>query len=130
MLTSKHIHDVSHTTSCSSRRALLLAGVAATVASTSTAVADEVPLEKMPFLDGKDYGKSRMRCVGSPLTCTAAHVLHRYPDYTLTTSGLQYIDLREGTGKQPQQGATVLIDWGGYTIGYYGRPFEARNKVR
>lgn len=53
----------------------------------------------------------------------------RYPDYTLTPSGLQYIDLREGSGKQPQQGATVLIDWGGYTIGYYGRPFEARNKV-
>ena len=24
---------------------------------------------------------------------------------------------------------TVVIDWDGYTIGYYGRPFEARNKV-
>jgi hypothetical protein len=23
----------------------------------------------------------------------------------------------------------VVIDWAGYTIGYYGRPFEARNKV-
>lgn len=23
-----------------------------------------------------------------------------------------------------------MVDWAGYTIGYYGRPFEARNKVR
>jgi hypothetical protein len=23
-----------------------------------------------------------------------------------------------------------VLDWDGYTIGYYGRPFEARNKAR
>ncbi len=23
----------------------------------------------------------------------------------------------------------MVIDWAGFTIGYYGRPFEARNKV-
>ena len=23
-----------------------------------------------------------------------------------------------------------MIDWDGYTIGYYGRPFEARNKPK
>lgn len=97
---------------------------------------DEVPLEKMPLLEGKDYGKPRMRYMRwlqYPVQPHSTHTTHpanpRYPDYTLTPSGLQYIDLREGTGKQPQQGATVLIDWGGYTIGYYGRPFEARNKV-
>ena len=32
-------------------------------------------------------------------------------------------------GDPPRQGATVAIDWDGYTIGYYGRPFQARNKV-
>lgn len=53
----------------------------------------------------------------------------RYPDYTATPSGLQYQDLKEGAGAQPQPGQTVVIDWAGYTIGYYGRPFEARNKV-
>ncbi|KAG4152746.1 hypothetical protein ERO13_D04G141000v2 [Gossypium hirsutum] len=37
----------------------------------------------------------------------------RYPDYTETVSGLQY-----------------KVDWDGYTIGYYGRIFEARNKTK
>ena len=34
-----------------------------------------------------------------------------------------------GTGKDARPGAQVTVDWDGYTIGYYGRPFEARNKV-
>lgn len=34
-----------------------------------------------------------------------------------------------GKGECPQRGQTAVIDWDGYTIGYYGRPFEARNKV-
>lgn len=54
----------------------------------------------------------------------------RYPDFTMTPSGLQYKDLREGSGESPQPGDTLVVDWDGYTIGYYGRPFEARNKVR
>ena len=55
--------------------------------------------------------------------------LHRYSDYVRTPSGLQYQDLRPGTGKDAREGAQVTVDWDGYTIGYYGRPFEARNKV-
>ena len=47
----------------------------------------------------------------------------------MTASGLQYKDLREGLGESPQPGDTLVVDWSGYTIGYYGRPFEARNKV-
>ena len=46
-----------------------------------------------------------------------------------TPSGLQYTDIREGTGPQPRKGQTAVVDWSGVTIGYYGRPFEARNKV-
>ena len=56
--------------------------------------------------------------------------MRRYSDYVRTPSGLQYQDLREGTGKDARQGAQVTVDWDGYTIGYYGRPFEARNKER
>lgn len=65
-INGRFTRDVSLTAS-RSRRALLLAGVAVAVASTSTpsAIADEVPMEKMPLLEGKDYGKSRMRCAGS-----------------------------------------------------------------
>ncbi|KAL3700337.1 hypothetical protein R1sor_018359 [Riccia sorocarpa] len=68
----------------------------------------------MPALRGKDYGKSKMR----------------FPDYVETPSGLQYKDLREGTGPAAEEGDQVMVDWAGYTIGYYGRIFEARNKAK
>ncbi|XP_022724931.1 peptidyl-prolyl cis-trans isomerase FKBP19, chloroplastic [Durio zibethinus] len=68
----------------------------------------------MPALRGKDYGKTKMR----------------FPDYTQTESGLQYKDLRVGDGPTPKMGETVVVDWDGYTIGYYGRIFEARNKTK
>lgn len=71
-------------------------------------------LEPMPLLQGKDYGKPRMR----------------FPEYELTPSGLQFKDLREGTGATPRPGQNIVMDWDGYTIGYYGRPFEARNKPK
>lgn len=68
----------------------------------------------MPALKGKDYGKTKMR----------------YPDYIETKSGLQYKDLRIGNGPTPKPGEMVVVDWDGYTIGYYGRIFEARNKTK
>uniref|UniRef100_A0A7N0TZ14 peptidylprolyl isomerase n=1 Tax=Kalanchoe fedtschenkoi TaxID=63787 RepID=A0A7N0TZ14_KALFE len=43
---------------------------------------------------------------------------------------LQYKDLRVGSGPTPKMGDTVVVDWDGYTIGYYGRIFEARNKTK
>ncbi|XP_057550783.1 uncharacterized protein LOC130828800 isoform X2 [Amaranthus tricolor] len=81
---------------------------AAVAAASSSEFAD------MPALRGKDYGKTKMR----------------YPDYTETESGLQFKDLRMGTGPTPKTGDTVVVDWDGYTIGYYGRIFEARNKTK
>jgi len=55
----------------------------------------------------------------------------RFSDYVLTESGLQYKDLKEGTGSRfPKAGDQVVVDWDGYTIGYYGRIFEARNKPK
>jgi len=53
-----------------------------------------------------------------------------YPDFTELASGLQVKDAREGKGEPPREGDRVVIDWEGYTIGYYGRIFEARNKAR
>ncbi|GAA0166970.1 chaperone [Lithospermum erythrorhizon] len=68
----------------------------------------------MPALRGKDYGKTKMK----------------YPDYSETNSGLQYKDMRMGSGPIPKMGDTVVVDWAGFTIGYYGRIFEARNKSK
>ncbi|TXG48764.1 hypothetical protein EZV62_024639 [Acer yangbiense] len=74
-------------------------------------VAAAADFTDMPALRGKDYGKT-------------------YPDYTETESGLQYKDLWPGFGPTPKMGQTVVVDWDGYTIGYYGRIFEARNKTK
>ncbi|WOH13717.1 hypothetical protein DCAR_0833228 [Daucus carota subsp. sativus] len=76
--------------------------------------ADASEFADMPALKGKDYGKTKMR----------------YPDYIETNSGLQYKDLRVGNGPMPKKGDMVVVDWDGYTIGYYGRIFEARNKTK
>lgn len=54
----------------------------------------------------------------------------RYSDYVSTESGLQYQDLVEGKGATAKYGQTAVVDWSGVTIGYYGRPFEARNKPK
>jgi len=35
-----------------------------------------------------------------------------------------------GKGDSPRPGDRVCIDWEGYTIGYYGRPFEAKGKIK
>ncbi|XP_061359473.1 peptidyl-prolyl cis-trans isomerase FKBP19, chloroplastic [Gastrolobium bilobum] len=104
--------------SCFERRKMVLSSVgiiAGTLCNNSNrgiALANEYA--DMPALRGKDYGKTKMR----------------YPDYTETESGLQYKDLRPGSGPKPKKGETVVVDWDGYTIGYYGRIFEARNKTK
>jgi len=70
--------------------------------------------EYQPALKGLDYGKPRTF----------------YPDFVQKPSGLQYKVVTEGTGRAPKKGDRVAIDWEGYTIGYYGRPFQTRNKVK
>ncbi|KAF3790480.1 Peptidyl-prolyl cis-trans isomerase [Nymphaea thermarum] len=102
----------------------LIVGASQFISKDVLAVAAE--FADMPALRGKDYGKTKMR----------------YPDYTETSSGLQYKhidcdmnlkglqDLRLGSGPTPNVGETVVVDWDGYTIGYYGRIFEARNKTK
>lgn len=82
--------------------------------SSSAAKAASTQFEYQPALQGLDYGKPR----------TA------YPDFTQMKSGLQYKSVKEGSGISPDTGDRVVLDWEGYTIGYYGRPFQARNKVK
>ncbi|KAF0905565.1 hypothetical protein E2562_007362 [Oryza meyeriana var. granulata] len=99
------------------RRLLLIPAISISVGSFQYAFEKEAAKAEfadMPALRGKDYGKTKMR----------------YPDYTETESGLQYKDLRVGDGPSPKKGETVVVDWDGYTIGYYGRIFEARNKTK
>lgn len=101
-----------------SKRALLSitgSSLAAIVVAQPSKADDQLSkYTPMDALKGKNYGKPRMR----------------YNDFELTDSGLQYKDLKPGNGEVPQPGDKVVIDWSGYTIGYYGRPFEARNKAK
>ena len=49
------------------------------------------------LIDARSYGKSRMRAA----------------DFTLTESGLQFKDLKEGAGPSPAAGQTAVVDWDG-----------------
>ena len=63
-----------------------------------------------PGIAGKDYGKSKMA----------------YSDFTSTNSGLAYKDATLGKGSKPKNGDRVVVEWTGYTIGYFGRPFQTK----
>jgi len=68
----------------------------------------------MEGIKGKDYGKSEVL----------------YSDFVKTRSGIQYKVVREGQKDglvYKDSSKIAVIDWDGYTLGYYGRPFEARN---
>ncbi|KAH9658471.1 peptidyl-prolyl cis-trans isomerase FKBP19 [Citrus sinensis] len=112
--------EISHTSNRQvvERRRVLISSIGLLAVALFNASKDGVVLAAefadMPALRGKDYGKTKMR----------------YPDYIETESGLQYKDLRQGSGPKPKMGETVVVDWDGYTIGYYGRIFEARNKTK
>ena len=109
------MHDIP---SFLNRRAILAAPILAGAVSLTAcfpggALADQgtprftkegSAVEFMPAIADKDYGKARTV----------------YPDYEMTPSGLQYKDLRVGQGAQPKQGSTCVVDWDGFTIGYYG----------
>ena len=75
--------------------------------STAFAASD---LAYQPALEGKGYGKTVMD----------------YGDFTKTDSGLLFKDAKIGTGQRPEKGDRVVVDWSGYTIGYFGRPFETK----
>lgn len=50
-----------------------------------------------------------------------------FPDYTSTSSGLLFKDIKTGKGKTPAVGDRCVIDWTGYTNDRYGpRPFETK----
>eukprot|EP00536_Pseudo-nitzschia_multiseries_P001439 jgi/Psemu1/283014/fgenesh1_pg.18_\ len=68
----------------------------------------------------------------SPLPASAAANqaesvnLQQYEDFTKAPEGFSYRDVNVGTGDFPSQGDRVVYEWSGYTIGYFGRPFEAK----
>jgi hypothetical protein len=61
----------------------------------------------------------------------APSFVQEYEDFTKTPEGWSYRDVKPGKGDVTvQAGDRVVFDWSGYTIGYFGRPFQAKGCVR
>lgn len=50
----------------------------------------------------------------------------QYDDFIKDPDGWSYRDVSVGTGVTPKEGDRVVYEWSGYTIGYFGRPFQAK----
>ena len=56
-------------------------------------------------------------------------MLQTYEDFTPTKEGWSFKEVKIGKdigGGEIKDGDRVVFDWSGYTIGYFGRPFEAK----
>lgn len=103
----------------SARRHLLgfglkVAGVGSMNPLVSRALTEAMPMPALSSAQSEAYGKARIS----------------YPDFLLSKTGLQYKDARTGSGEPAQKGDRVVLSWEGYTIGYYGRPFEKRSSIK
>ena len=57
----------------------------------------------------------------------APKFVQTYEDFVQTPEGWQYKDVKVGSGNDKLEvGDRAVFDWSGYTIGYFGRPFEAK----
>ena len=52
--------------------------------------------------------------------------VQQYQDFTATPNGWSYRDVNKGNGATAALGDRAVFDWSGYTIGYFGRPFQAK----
>jgi hypothetical protein len=74
--------------------------------------------------------------VGLPLAAVAEESIfapkfvQEYPDFAMADEGWSFRDNKVGDGASPNWGDRVVFDWSGYTIGYFGRPFEAKGYVQ
>jgi hypothetical protein len=59
----------------------------------------------------------------------APKFIQEYPDFTQSTEGWSYKDVKGGNGDSPKPGDRIVFEWSGYTVGYFARPFEARGYV-
>jgi len=56
----------------------------------------------------------------------APKFVQQYEDFSQTEEGWSYRDVSEGKGEAAQTGDRVVFEWSGFTIGYFGRPFQAK----
>mmetsp|Transcript_1912 Transcript_1912/g.4062 ORF Transcript_1912/g.4062 Transcript_1912/m.4062 type:complete len:249 (-) Transcript_1912:319-1065(-) len=74
-------------------------------------------------------GTFTVAAVASMVTAQPASAevnLQQYEDFTKAPEGWSYRDVNVGAGDSPSTGDRAVFEWSGYTIGYFGRPFEAK----
>lgn len=54
------------------------------------------------------------------------YIQESYADFTKSKDGYLYREVKPGSGEKAREGDRVVFDWSGYTIGYFGRPFQAK----
>lgn len=66
-----------------------------------------------------------------PSAMYAPKFVQQYEDFIVTPEGWSYRDVKPGNNKggdnvKAELNDRVVFDWSGYTIGYFGRPFQAK----
>jgi hypothetical protein len=65
-----------------------------------------------------------------PSAMFAPKFVQQYEDFIVTPEGWSYRDVKPGNSNNANAKAElndrVVFDWSGYTIGYFGRPFQAK----
>ena len=85
-------------------------------ASVATVASAASVMDPVSAAEGQEGGESIF----------APKFVQEYPDFTKSSEGWSYRDVNVGTGTKPELGDRVVYEWSGYTIGYFGRPFEAK----
>jgi len=87
----------------------------------SLLVVNEMVQTSFPSLAFSESGAA------DPSNKYAPEFVQSYSDFTTTPEGWKYRDVKVGTGGVAiNKGDRLVYDWSGYTIGYFGRPFEAK----
>jgi FKBP-type peptidyl-prolyl cis-trans isomerase len=94
-----------------SRRAAILVATTAAAGGTATLVGARSAVAASDIVQEKSF-------------------IQEYDDFIKTDAGWSYRDVTPGTsvtvGEKAVTGDRVVFDWSGYTIGYFGRPFQAK----
>jgi FKBP-type peptidyl-prolyl cis-trans isomerase len=105
--------DHHHGSAMTNRRSFVMTG-ATLAAVTTSGVMMVVPAQKA-------------NAAGAGAIGTSNDFIQTYDDFIPTDEGWQYKDVKLGVGNvEIQDGDRVVFDWSGYTIGYFGRPFQAK----
>ena len=108
-----HVNHKSYSNSIvhTNRRNAILTGIASAASSVTAVVVNSSAVQAVE--DSSMYNPK---------------FVQEYPDFVIDDAGWSFKDVKIGasSGEAPVKGDRVVYEWSGYTIGYFGRPFEAK----